>query len=492
MPSQQVEAAYTQALSHFLGSIEMPRTNLTLLEWMEAKSSFYPHDGQKAVIEAIQNGKREIDVIAGYRGGKSELVRQIAFYYIAGMGKRVWVLGPTWDVVDRTFQPIWDMLVKSKVGVVERNRESRLIRVESGGLLEGVSWRTPEQIQAQCVHVAITDESQELTPHIADLIRARLVGDWLWLRIGSPAQSGMSYYEEQAQANATTSLPDHALITWPTWLNPDPEVQRTVEIEKESLEFLANTVGKDHPAYKQRRRRFDAMYGGQTLAPTDVAIPTFDPDVHVRDCPFDPDLPVYLGIDPGFYPSYYAVTVFQPHPWGTALGTEKEYASRNDELWQIDEIYLQHTITDDIIKACRQREWWPNVREAVMDVAGRQRDRQSGRSDLAIWQTSCHFPIRAEWVAVDDSLNTHRRWLSQNRLFHDKQKCPQTIREYLLHKVRARREGDAKDLEVDRWNHSHRALSYLLVLRYGVTDGTLETVDWTRQIARPDRRQWVA
>lgn len=486
-----VDDVYAEALTHFLSNIEMPRTDLGMLEWMEQKSSFYPHDGQRRVIQAIQDGKREIDVVAGYRAGKSELVRQIAYYYVVGLAKKVWVLGPTWDVVDRTFQPLWDMINKSGVGVIQKQKESRLIRVDSGGLCEGVSWRTPEQIQAQGIHVAITDESQELTPAIADLIRARLVGDWLWLRIGSPAQEGMSYYEEEAYANATIALPTHAFITWPTWLNPNDEVQQTVRIERESLDFLKATMGTDHAAYKQRQRRFDAMYGGQSLPPTDVAIPTFDPSIHVRDCPFDPDLPVYLGIDPGFYPSYYAVTVFQPHPWGTALGIDTERGNDIHELWQIDEVYVQHTITDDVIKMCKARGWWPNVRQGVIDVAARQRQRQTGVSDLMLWQTQCHFPVITDWVAVDDSLSTHRRWLAQNRLFHDAQKCPNTIREYLLHKVRARRDGDAKDAEVDRWNHAHRGLSYLIVLKYGVHDGSLAPVQWTRQTSHPTRRRWA-
>ncbi len=491
MPSQLVEDAYTAALSHFLGNIEMPRTDLDMLEWFEQKSSFYPHEGQMRVVNAIREGKREIDVMAGYRGGKSELVRQIALYYVVGLSKRVWVLGPTWDVVDRTFQPLWDMITKSGIEIIQRQRESRLIRVASGGLAEGISWRTTEQIQAQGIHVAITDESQELTEQVADLIRARLVGDWIWLRIGSPAQEGMSYYEEAAYATEATKLPTHAFISWPTWLNPNEEVQQTVRIERESLDYLKNVLGADHPAYKQRQRRFDAMYGGESVPTSDIAIPTFDRNIHVRKCPFDPDLPVYLGIDPGFYPSYYAVTVFQPHPWGTALGVETDRRDNPQELWQVDEVYVQHTITDDVISACHNREWWPNVRSAVIDVAARQRDRQTGQSDLMIWQTKAHFPVTAEWVAVDDSLNTHRRWLAQNRLFHDEEKCPNTIREYLLHKVRARKPGDAKDTEIDRWNHAHKAAEYLLVLRYGVHDGSLQPVRWKRETSKPSRRAWA-
>jgi len=383
------------------------------------------------------------------------------------------------------------MVTKADIEIVERHKESRMMRTASGGLLEGVSWRTPEQVEAEGVHLAITDESQYLTSDVADKIRARLVGDWLWLRIGSPSETGMSYYEEEAYATATTKLPSHACISWPSWLNPNEEVQETIRIERENLDFLKNTLGADHPAYKQRKRRFDATYGGESVPPSDIAIPTFERDIHATECPYDPCLPVYFGIDPGYYPSYYAVTVFQPHPWGTMLGIETESSVKLDELWQIDEIYVQHTITDEVIAMCREREWWPQVRKAVIDVAARQRERQTGQSDLMIWQVKSHFPVVAEWVAVDDSLNTHRRWLAQGRLFHDAEKCPNTIREYLLHKVRARREGDAKDVEIDRWNHAHKALAYLIVVHYGVHDGTLQPVVWQRKLSKPKRRAWA-
>jgi hypothetical protein len=473
-----------------LGNIDMPRTDMGMLEWFEKECSFYPHEGQQEIVTAIEDGKREIDVIAGKRGGKSEIARRIAQYYIAGMAQRTWILGPTWDIVDRIFLPLWDDILKSGTPIIERQKESRRLRTASGGLLEGVSWGSPEQIEAEGVHLVITDESQHLTSKIADRIRARLVGDWHWIRIGSPSEDGMSFYEEEAYATATAALPTHTMVTWPTWLNPDAEVRQAVSIEKESLAYLENVLGADHPAYKQRKRRFDAMYGGMSVPPSDVAIGTFERDIHVRDCPFNPDLPVYLGIDPGYYPSYYAVTVFQPHPWGTALGLENDSERNLEELWQIDEVYVQHTITDNVISMCRERPWWPNVRQAIIDVASRQHDRQTGQSDLMLWQTKTKFPVTAEWVAVNDSLSTHRRWLSQNRLFHDKTLCPNTIKEYLLHKVKARRDGDAKDTEIDRWNHAHKALAYMLVLKYGVHDGSLQPVTWQRETPRPVRRSW--
>jgi hypothetical protein len=478
-----------KALAAFSGRIEMPRTELSMEEWFEQVTHFVPHDGQRRVIEAIRGGKHEIDIVAGKRSGKSRLVREIALYYVAGLSKRVWILGPTWDIVDRIFFPLWDQLLHMGLTIVDKGKETRVLRLANGGVLEGVSWRTTEQIEAEGVHVAITDESQYLTPSVADKIRARLVGDWLWIRIGSPSELGISYFEEQALAAESAKMPNVVRVTWPTWVNPDPEVQQTIKIAREDLDYLRNAVGVEHPAYVQRKRYFDAVYGGESVPPSDIAIATFNPEVHVRECPFDPELPVYLGIDPGYYPSYYAVVVVQPHPWGEMQGTSTDRTRKLHELWQVDEIYVQKTITDDVIAMCKERPWWRNVTRAVIDASAGQRQRQTGMSDLAIWQQKAHFPIQAEAVSVDDSLTVHRRWLAQGRLFHDR-KCTNTIKEYLLHKMKSQ-QGAAKDIEVDRWNHAHKALEYLIAVVYGLNDEAAKPIVWRRQVARPSRRVWM-
>jgi hypothetical protein len=487
---------FDNAVSAMMSSIKMERDHAALREWLLAHESFKPHWGQGKVITAIEEGFNEIDVRAGKRGGKSELARRIAKWGLIACSKRVWVLGPTWDIVDRMYRPLWDEVEraaqKKQIVILDRQRQSRLMRTQSGGLLEGVSWAAPEQIEGQGVDIVITDESQYLTQNVYDRIRARLEGDWLWIRIGSPAEEGASFYEENAYLSAIAHLPRYkGPISWPTWANPDKGIRMAVKTEIENLRALKKGLGKEHPLYKQRHSRFLAVYAGQSVRPSDVALPSFDSSIHVRPCPYDPDLPVYLAIDPGFYPSYYAVAVLQPHPQGTALHAESEKGLRQEELWQIDEIYLQHTIVDDVVTECQKREWWGSVKEAVIDVASRQTNNQTGQSQLTVWQQRGHFPIRAEVVSIEDGINTHRRWLSANRLFHDSIKCPNTIREYSLYKVRVRHIGDAKDAIIDRNNHIAKALAYFLVVHYGVTDTALKAVRWTRQISSPSRRLWA-
>jgi hypothetical protein len=257
------------------------------------------------------------------------------------------------------------------------------------------------------------------------------------------------------------------------------------------LKNLKKTRGKDSPEYKQEYKHFLVSFAGVSVPPSDIALSSFDGQIHVQDCPYDPDLPVYLAIDPGYYPSFYAVAVFQPHPKGTMLKIESGKSLREEELWQIDEIYVQQTITDDVITMCKTRPWWGNVKKAIIDVAARQSNRQTGTSDIAVWQKRTTFPVLADFVGIDDGLNVHRRWLTTNRLFHDRQKCPSTIREYSLYKMRVRRAGDVKDIPIDANNHIMKCIAYLLVNQYGVVDGNITPVSWTRQTRRPVRRRYA-
>ncbi len=420
----------------------------------------------------------------------SEIVRQIALYCVTIKALRVWVLGPTWDVVDRIFRPLWYEVTKAGIKIVDKQKESRMIRTAGGGLLEGISWAAPEQIEGEGVQVIITDESQELTRYVADKIQARLVGDWKWIRIGSPNSEGMSFYEEDAIEQELQKMPSHVgPVSWPSEMNPNWEVQEAVRIEKENLKFLEEKLGKESIVYRQRKRRYDSMYGGVSVPSQNVAIGTFDKDIHVRECAFDEDVDVYLGIDPGYYPGYYAIAVFQPHPLGDALDLINEESANKEELWQIDEIYVQHMVTDQVIDLCRDKPWWKNVTKAVIDVAARQSNRQTGKSDLMVWQSKTKFPILAERVTIDDGLNTHRRWLANNRLFIDEKSCPNTLKEYVLYKMKDKHHGDSKEVPLDRNNHLLKASAYLLCNIYGFHDGIKNVVSWKRVLSAP-MRMW--
>ena len=76
-------------------------------------------------------------------------------------------------------------------------------------------------------------------------------------------------------------------------------------------------------------------------------------------------------------------------------------------LYIVDEIYAEGVITEDIIKMCKERPWWPAVKGGTIDVAGRAHP--STRAPIDIWREQAGLSLRSRKVHVEagiDTLNT--------------------------------------------------------------------------------------
>ncbi len=175
---------------------------------------------------------------------------------------------------------------------------------------------------------------------------------------------------------------------------------------------------------------------------------------HVGRYPFDETLPVELAIDPGYYPSSYSVLPLQVH---------------GDQVWQIDEIYLNYHDHDEIIVVAKARPWWDNVSRGVIDIAGRQKNANSGRSAVEAWGAAGVY-LASQTVGITEGIVRHRTMLKQGRLLHD-ERCKNTLLEYKLYTRPTDRDGNpTSDLPVDANNHAMKALAYYLVDRFGYVD----------------------
>ncbi len=237
-----------------------------------------------------------------------------------------------------------------------------------------------------------------------------------------------------------------------------------------SLPAWTNTLiypgGRNDPEIK----RLEAILPTDEFARTVAALrvpsralifPEFSYAANVRTCPFDPGLPVHLWIDPGYFPSAYAVIPVQFH---------------GPEVWHIDEVYLNHHYHKQVINVCRATDdkgefvnpWWPNVKRIAMDIAGKQH--HSDESGEEIWANETGFKIHTNPVGITAGIMRHRSFLSPTpRLFHDP-KCKQTLNEYKLYKRPTDRDGNpTSDEPINKDNHALKAIAYGLVDRFGFT-----------------------
>lgn len=238
--------------------------------------------------------------------------------------------------------------------------------------------------------------------------------------------------------------------------------------ETYNLPAWINTVlypgGRNDPEIKRLEGilpddEFQRTVAAERVPSRALVFPEFSYSQHVRACPFDPDLPVSIWIDPGYYPSAYTVLAVQFHA---------------DEVWLIDEIYLNFHTHEQVIEIARSREWWASVNQAVIDFAGRQHHAEQSAEE--VWRALAGIHPFSQQVGVLDGIARHRTFLHDAgqgpRLYHDSERCPNTLAEYRQYKRPTDRDGNATgDIPVDKHNHAMKAIAYGLVWHFGFTDG---------------------
>ena len=211
---------------------------------------------------------------------------------------------------------------------------------------------------------------------------------------------------------------------------------------------------------------FSERFLGIPRSPMGVVFPEFRRSTHVKlEAEFDRSLPVRLWVDPGYYPSSYAVLFVQ------LLGPQ---------IRVIDELYLNSMVNEDVVDLALNHETYRNWERVVIDVAATS---HAGAQDPAadVWRrklVSKGIPVVSKYVKVGDGISRTHDKLRFNpianepyMIFHPR--CENTIIEleegYRFH---TRKEGEIMgDLPIDAHNHSAKALAYGIVDTFGIAEG---------------------
>lgn len=202
-------------------------------------------------------------------------------------------------------------------------------------------------------------------------------------------------------------------------------------------------------------------------APTaDTVFPEFDRSIHVKKIPFIEFInpkrrggrkrrkQVWLAIDPGYDPGYYAVLAIQ---------------QKGPYIFVIDEVYFQHKLVTDIIRMCKKRKWWKNVVGGIIDPFGGTQH-QAMPSHREEWKTHGGVQIYAgARVGILTGIKRYRHFLSRGPdgrkkayVFFDR-KCRGTIREHRRYRRQSSKEGRAlRVVPIDADNHGIKALTYFI------------------------------
>jgi hypothetical protein len=217
-----------------------------------------------------------------------------------------------------------------------------------------------------------------------------------------------------------------------------------------------------------------AMTVAATIVPSKaLVLPEFNYGDHVQPCPYDEQLPTEVWVDPGYFPSSYAVVVVQWH---------------GDVAWQIDEVYENWKTDEEIIEECKNREWWPSVRSLVMDKAASQHNTRSQKSPAEVWETELSLSAMSTALGVLDGIARHRVALKQKHIRHDPE-CKKTLEEYIRYRKPTDNNGEVRsETPEDKDNHSMKAIAYGIVKRLGLSRQRKRAPYGVRQIHNP----WTA
>lgn len=443
-----------------------------------AEMGYTPHAEQLAVHQS----QAEVLQIVGAEAGGKSFVTAAEITALIPFCELVYLVGETYE----NTKPEFDYLVRNleELGLVvpgsvhqDDNGKATLL-TETGCRVDTISARkgaaaiiakgeSPDLIvlceagQIQSFSVATAAIRRVTRARGRCLLVGTLKDNFGWY--------AMMAAELQAPGNAwrgeTYSLPAWSNLHLYPGGRADPEITRLERLLSED-EFARTVAAR--------------------LVPSKALVfPEFRWSSHARPCLFDPGLPVHLGIDPGYFPSVYAVLPFQFHP---STGSGQAF----DEVWQIDEICLNFHTHKQMITEAKKRVWWANVSRGthVIDIAGKQHHAEE--SAVEVWSTEAGLYLHTNKVGVMAGISRHRDFLQgeRPRLFHDAEKCRYTLEEYGKYKRPTDRDGNpTSDEPKDEHNHSMKAIAYFLVHHFGLSDRKRDIKSET--IKRPELRKGI-
>lgn len=210
-------------------------------------------------------------------------------------------------------------------------------------------------------------------------------------------------------------------VLWNRWQGENPEggVSFSLPTWCNTAEFPA---GREDP----KIARIEAILPPEVFLERLAAVPykraglvhrAFTDATHVFPLAFVPTLPIELAIDPAQHT--YAIEAIQQKR--ATIRQHLEEAGERGEVvpdigkidkavlgkqitrtYVIDEIYTHDMIVHDIIPIVQEREWYPFVKQGVIDIAGTHHD--ANKSQVEIWRELTGIYLRSNRVSIEDQI----------------------------------------------------------------------------------------
>lgn len=345
---------------------------------MKARLSLHPKQ-----MEVYRSKARFRVVVAGRRWGKSQLSKVLMITKARTPKQLIWYVAPTYRMAK---QILWTPLLEAipKRWIEKINETTLSIRLINGSKIELKGADKPDSLRGVGINFLVLDEFQDMSEETwTQVLRPTLAdtgGHAIF--IGTPKAYNQLY------ALYKQGQDEHKVATnqWQSWQFPtitSPFIPLS--------EIAAARADMDEKSFRQEFEASFETMSGRVYYP-------FDRQEHVGSYPFNPKLPIWIGMDFNIDPM--SAVVFQPQA--------------NGELWIVDEVVQFGSNTEEMCQALDKKYWrYPTQVTIYPDPAGGQRQHARGETDLDILRENNFKRIkyRRKHPLVADRVNAVNRLL---------------------------------------------------------------------------------
>ena len=425
-----------------------------LRDYLFDKVGFAPTDEQRVILESPFRFNL---VAGGEQAGKSLIASKYLLGRIAeteGHGL-YWLVAADYERTRAEFEYlIEDFSALRILSSASKRVDPGHLILGDGTRIETKSAKDPRTLAMRAPDGILGCEASQLDLETFFRLRGRCAPKRGWMFLSGTFEGSLGWYPQMFTAWASGADKDARAYSLPSYTNvhlypggaSDPEIQRLKEASSDDF-FMERIEGKPSP-------------------PKGLVFTEFRPDMHISEVDYEKGEPVHLWMDPG-YTGGYAVEAVQ---------------IRGEQLCVIDEIYEQGLVTDDIIDVARSREWWPDVKFGVIDIAGTQHQAMAAPTEVWLAQTGLY--LSSQKVRINEGTERLKGWLKINPKTHAPRivfspKCHGILSEFgsapnpfdgqtKAYRWKTDRDGSiVGDVPEDKHNHGIKAVIYGLIDRFG-------------------------
>lgn len=355
-----------------------------------------------------------------------------------------WIVGPEYSDSEKEFRKHWDAL---KLWGIPFDKPGSYYDAHSGDMqlslfggkymLLGKSARYPERLVGEGLSGVIMAEAAKLKESVWSKYIRPTLADFKGWSIHSSTPEGKNWFYENWMRGQDINNDDWASWRMPAWLNPYVYPQGASDAAVKTLRAALDEGGFDYNNMVKRLKidpeiasmvrdlgeiEFNQEIGADFSDFVGRVFADFDEEVHVKDFQYDPSMPLYAACDYGFT---------NPFVW---LLIQVDVF---DNVFVLDEMYETGMTIDEIaveldsrgLAPAHLKEFYPDPASPGDTLALEKHLRISANSN-----TGGELSTRLRYIR--NGLKVRRTDLPwghrdrQPKLFINRAKCPNTIREF--------------------------------------------------------------